>query len=140
MLVRIKFEGIVEFDGTKSTLPDHVDIHVAPEKGLLHAKEIFLSWMAKSSGIKGTDTNVFHPLSGWGDIKIKNVVEMFGGEEGLCLVESTKETKCPKKKAEVSLSSPTQETSPPLSPKTKNKKRSISKDPSVSLQPPKKNS
>ncbi len=130
MLVRIKFEGIVEFDGTKSTLPDYVEIHVAPEKGLLHAKEIFLSWMAKGTAIRGADTNVFHPLSGWGDIKIKSIVEMVGGEEE-CLT---------KKKEEVSSLSPTQEILPPLFPKTKNKKRSTSKDPSVSHPPPKKSS
>ena len=139
MIVRVKFEGIVEFDGTRSILPDYVDIHMAPEKGLLHAKEIFLSWLSKGTAIRGADNDVFHPLSGWGDIKIKNVVEMVGGEEepvripsGDSIVVKAKKGKttvrpefpmeetCPKE--EVSLLSPTQEILPPLPPKTRKKK------------------
>lgn len=42
---------------------------------LKEAKEIFMMWVAKSIGIKG-DSNIFHPLSGYGDIKIKEVREL----------------------------------------------------------------
>lgn len=41
---------------------------------LKEAKEIFMAWVAKNSGIKG-DSGIFHPLSGYGDIRIKSVVE-----------------------------------------------------------------
>jgi hypothetical protein len=126
MIVRVHFEGIVENNGTKSVLSDYVDIHIAPDKGLLRAKEVFLNWTAKSGGIRGANTGVFHPLGGWGDIKVKRVVEIAGDEEVPCPVET-------------SLSPPTTEKKPNSLAKTRQKK-SLSPAPPASPPAPKKSS
>lgn len=87
MIARVHFEGKVEHDKKKSSLPDYVDIHVPPD-GLTQAKQIFLGWIGHGTAIRGGDNGVFHPLMGYGDIKITRVVEVVGEEEGLCLNES----------------------------------------------------
>lgn len=74
MIARIHFTGITKKDKTKSTLEDHVDIHVNAD-GLKEAREIFSSWTAKGAGIRGA-SGVFHPLNGYGDVKIKSVTEV----------------------------------------------------------------
>ena len=74
MIARVHFTGITKKDKTKSTLEDHVDIHVNSD-GLKEAREIFSSWTAKGAGIRGA-SGVFHPLNGYGDVKIKSVTEV----------------------------------------------------------------
>lgn len=69
MIVRIHFEGVVKHEKIRSIVKDYVDIHAGETK---EAKEIFLSWIAKSMGIKG-NSGIFHPLAGLGDIKIKSM-------------------------------------------------------------------
>jgi hypothetical protein len=78
MIARIKFEGIIRGPKKKSVLPDHIDIHVAPDC-LEEAKEIFESFLAKSTlGLKGS-SGVFHPLGTGCSIKFTSVEEVEGG-------------------------------------------------------------
>lgn len=76
MIVQVKFKGIITEGKTKSELPDSVKIHAAPE-GKERTKELFLSWVERNAGIKG-DSGVFHPLNGFGTIKILKVEECDG--------------------------------------------------------------
>jgi len=127
MIARVKFEGVTESNGTRSVLTDYVDIHVAPDKGLLHAKNIFLGWIGHGTALRGADNGVFHPLMGHGDIKIKSVVEMVGAEEeGMCLTES--------------LSLPATTATQPTSSQTTKKKRARSSVPPAPKAGPKSSS
>lgn len=66
-LVRIEFEGIV----ADHKIYDEIVVHAA---GAKEAKEIFSRWISKVDGIRGC--HCFHPLAGYGDIKIKKAVEL----------------------------------------------------------------
>lgn len=66
ILIDVHFEGIV---GTHK-VHDKAPLHAANVK---EAKEIFLRWVARADGIRGE--RCFHPLAGYGDIKVIDVKE-----------------------------------------------------------------
>jgi hypothetical protein len=71
MIARVSFTGITKKDNKRSTLEDHIDLHA---NDLKEAREIFSSW-TKAGGIRGA-SGIFHPLNGYGDVRIKAVTEM----------------------------------------------------------------
>lgn len=69
ILAEVPFEGIV---GKHKQL-DTARIHCT---GLKEAKEIFMRWVSRAEGIRG-ESGIFHPLAGYGDIRIKgNIIEL----------------------------------------------------------------
>ena len=71
MIVRISFTGITKNDKHKSTLEDYIEIHIG---GVKEAKEAFSTW-TRGCGIRGA-SGIFHPLNGYGDVKIKAITEV----------------------------------------------------------------
>lgn len=68
ILAKVFFEANV--NGFK--VVDTIQLRAATSK---EAREIFMMWVAKGTAVRG-DSNVFHPLAGYGDIKIKDVKEL----------------------------------------------------------------
>lgn len=71
MIARIKFEAIVVDGKDKSTMQDHIDIQ-CPNEDTKWAKSLFSKWIASNVGLRGA-SGTFHPLNGYGDIKVKSI-------------------------------------------------------------------
>ena len=69
MIARIEFFGIVNENGKRKKMRDHVDIHVGTLKGI---RPMFLGWIARSAGIRG-DSGIYHPMGREGKIEIISV-------------------------------------------------------------------
>jgi hypothetical protein len=71
MIAKIKFEATVMEDKHESKMTDSISIH-CPNDDVTWAKKIFSKWISANAGIRG-DSGTFHPLAGFGDIKVKTV-------------------------------------------------------------------